>query len=133
MTISRFNPIVSLADRTWPSIFDHSLENFQADFVNIIDRENSLDFEMALPGITKESIEIKIEGNRLFIHAEKKLTVADDEKIIRNDFGNYKVRQSYILPQNVDKEQVKADYQAGVLLVSFTKKQADRPRLIPIS
>ena len=133
MTISRFNPIVSLADRTWPSIFDHSLENFQAGSVNIFDRENSLDFEMALPGIAKDSIELKIEGNRLFIHAEKKLAIAEDEKVIRNDFGNYKVRQTFLLPQNVDKEQIKADYQAGILLVSFAKKQADRPRLIPIS
>ena len=133
MTSSRFNPIVSLADRTWPSIFDHSLENFQAGSVNIFDRENSLDFEMALPGIAKDSIELKIEGNRLFIHAEKKLAIAEDEKVIRNDFGNYKVRQTFLLPQNVDKEQIKADYQAGILLVSFAKKQADRPRLIPIS
>lgn len=133
MTISRFNPIVSLADRTWPSIFDHSLENFQAGSVNIFDRENSLDFEMALPGIAKDSIELKIEGNRLFIHAEKKLAIAEDVKVIRNDFGNYKVRQTFLLPQNVDKEQIKADYQAGILLVSFAKKQADRPRLIPIS
>jgi HSP20 family protein len=133
MTISRFNPIVSLADRNWPSIFDHSLESFQPGSVNIIDRENSLDFEMALPGIAKDSIELKIEGNRLFIHAEKKLAVAEDEKVIRNDFGNYRVKQTFLLPQNVDKDQIKADYQAGILLVSFTKKQADRPRLITIS
>lgn len=133
MTISRFNPILQLADRTWPSIFDQSVESIQTGSVNIFDRENSLDFEMAIPGLSKESIEVKIEGNRLFIFAEKKMTVTEGEKIIRNDFANYKVRQTFLIPQNVDKDQVKADYQAGILLLSFAKKQAEKPRLIAIS
>jgi HSP20 family protein len=134
MTITRLNPMLTFGDRNWSSIFDQSFEGRQqAGSVNIIDRETSIDFEMVLPAISKDAIEIKVEGNRLIILAEKNYTLAEGEKFLRNDFSSYKVRQSYVLPQHLDKEAVKADYEAGVLKISFAKKQDEKPRLIPIS
>jgi HSP20 family protein len=100
-------------------------------------RETSeeLRFDIELPGLRPEDIELTVENNVLTVAGEKKLE-RDEEK----DEGEYRLferrygrfSRSFTIPQIVDANAINAKYDHGVLTVRLPKHEASRPRRIEI-
>ncbi|MDR1456236.1 MAG: Hsp20/alpha crystallin family protein [Tannerella sp.] len=93
--------------------------------VNIIENEKEYKVEIAAPGLTKKDFRIDVhDDNRLIVSVEKKSETRDEDKgnkYLRREFTFSSFRQSMILPDNVDKDQIRAKVEDGVLHIEIPK------------
>lgn len=123
-----------------PSIFNDFFGNewvekraASAPAVNIIETENEYKVEIAAPGSTKKDFCIELsEGNELVVSMQKRVekeTPAEGEEVrrgtyLRREFAYTQFRQSMILPDNVEKENIVAKVENGVLMIDIPKKKS---------
>lgn len=108
--------------------------------VNIIENDKEYKVEFAAPGLTKKDFRIEINGDdHLVVSMEKKNETKEEDKnnkYLRREFSYMNFRQSMILPDNVDKEQIQAKVEDGVLKISIPKVKAEEknnaPKMIEI-
>lgn len=101
--------------------------------VDIHENPESYEIEADLPGMKKEDINIDLQGNVLTLSGERKHeseSSAGDEVRIERRYGRF--LRSFTLPQNVDPESIKANYQNGVLKLVLPKKEEARPKQIKV-
>lgn len=118
-----------------PSIFSDFFDNdwmfnrmkSTSPAVNVIENENDYKIEVAAPGMTKEDFHVQLnDDNQLVISMEKKNENTDnDKKYLRREFSYSKFQQALILPEDVEKEQISASVNDGVLTISLPKKQQE--------
>ena len=104
-----------------PSIFNDFFDNewmtkanATAPAINVIESEKEYKVEVAAPGMT----------NNLVISMEKKCEKKDEQKehrYLRREFSYSKFQQTMILPDDVDKEQISAVVENGVLTIDLPK------------
>jgi HSP20 family protein len=80
----------------------------------------------AAPGFEAKEIEVKISGNLLTIHAERKEKKGETEKV----WGE--LERTVLLPEGVDTEHVEAMYRNGVLEVRLPKLPEAKEKLIEV-
>ncbi len=103
--------------------------------VNIEELEEVLTLSVELPGLTEEDIAIDIENNVLTVSGEKAATAegegADNRvHLTERAFGSFK--RSFKLPWAVDSENVLAEFDLGVLVISIPKAPEARSRKIEV-
>ena len=107
--------------------------------INVKEDYKCYTMEVAVPGIKKEYCRINInnDGN-LEVAIENKLEHKDEDKkehYIRREFSYSNYQQTYVLPENVDKEKISAKVENGVLTITmpkYTKEEAKTQRMIEI-
>lgn len=115
-----------------PSIFNDFFDNdwmvranATAPAINVFETEQEYKVELAAPGMTKEDFNVCIdEESNLVITMEKKVENKEEEKdgrYLRRDFSYSKFQQTMILPDNVDKENISAVVENGVLNIQLPK------------
>ena len=88
--------------------------------------------EFDLPGVRPESVDIDVERNVLTVRAERPTKNGDWEMLATERPSGLFSRQ-LVLGDNVDLEQVTANYDAGVLRLSIPVAEKAKPRKIEIS
>ena len=102
--------------------------------VDISEDQDKIRLTTELPGVHEDQISIQMEGGVLTIRGERKF---EDEKQGRNfhrverSYGQF-VR-SFTLPNNVDREKIRATFSDGILEIEIPKSEEARPRQIKIS
>lgn len=111
--------------------------------INVLEDELGYKLELAAPGLTKDDIKVHInkDGN-LVIELEKKCGCKDEckeekhGKYIRREFSYSKYHQTLILPENADKDEIKASAENGILYIDIPKLQKpkveDEKRMIEV-
>jgi HSP20 family protein len=102
--------------------------------VDIYEDEHNISLKMEVPGIEEKDIDVRIEGNTLTVHGERKLEKDEKEENYRRmerEYGSF--TRSFTLPSSVDPTQVSAHYDKGVLKVSLAKKAEAKPKQIKVS
>lgn len=102
--------------------------------INVIERENEFEVEIAAPGMTKEDFNINLtKDNELVISLERKSEKNDKEKgekkhgqYIRREFSYTSFRQSFALPETIDTEKIAAKMEHGVLEITLPKKDVTK-------
>ena len=84
---------------------------------------------LEIPGMDKNELDVKVQGDSLVVLGEKRFTREDTEGRYRSlqcAYGSF--RRVVHLPAAVVSDQAKAAYRDGVLRVELPKIQADTPR-----
>ena len=81
--------------------------------------------------MTKEDFNVHLsEDNELVINMEKKTENNEEDqnnkKYLRREFSYTKFEQSFVLPDNVDKEKIAANVNDGVLTVTLPKETPEQ-------
>ena len=99
--------------------------NSTAPAVNVKDTENAYVMEVAVPGIKKEFCRVNIDDDgNLEIAIGNKLEHKEENKkehYLRREFSYSNYQQSYILPEDVDREKISAKVLNGVLEIELPK------------
>jgi HSP20 family protein len=102
--------------------------------VDIAEDKEKITLTAELPGFKEDEVQIQMEGNLLTIRGERKF---EQEKEGRNyhrierAYGQF-VR-SFTLPNNVDRENIRAKFKNGLLEIELPKREDARPKQIKIS
>ena len=97
--------------------------NATAPAINVLENENEYTVELAAPGLRKEDFDISINNDGdLVIKMEKKNEVKDEKAhYLRTEFAYSKYEQTLILPDDVNKDEVGAKMNDGVLNITLPK------------
>lgn len=90
---------------------------------DIVDKTQSIDINIELPGLDEKDIEIKLTNGNLAIRGEKKEEREENEQDYYLSERRYGAFARYFsLPEGVDAEHVEARMNKGVLTISLPKK-----------
>ncbi len=113
---------------------DFFVKRRNAAAVNIKENEEGFLVEIAVPGFSKNEIEITIEDGYLKIVAEKSNKEEEkEENYTRREFSFSNFNRNFKLPVNIDDEKkVKANYENGILKLNLSKKEAptEKPKKV---
>ena len=112
---------------------DQSAARPWAPSVDILETENELVLKADVPGVELKDIDIQLENGTLTLKGERKFEKEEKNK------GYHRLERSYgsfvryfTVPDTVDTENVRADYQNGVLTVALPKKEIAKPKAIKV-
>lgn len=100
---------------------------------NLTDTGDAFELRAEVPGITKESLNIKIQGNYLEIGGERAVTTPEGYKVHRRERAAATFSRSLTLPADVNAEKVHAVLKDGILVLTLPKAEAAKPRQISIN
>lgn len=103
--------------------------------IDITERENVLLVRAAVPGIAPEELEIQVENNVLTIRGETKVDNAqENDRIYRREISYGSFSRSLRLPENLNLNEVTADFKNGMVTVSIPRvvEEKPQPRRIPV-
>jgi HSP20 family protein len=101
--------------------------------VDIYEDVNRLVLKLEVPGISQEDLQIDLENQTLTVKGERKFVNDEKEENfhrIERRYGSF-VR-SFTLPSTVEPESTQASYENGVLAITLSKKEAAKPKHVPI-
>lgn len=103
--------------------------------VDIYEDEANLYLNAELAGLKKEDVTIKLNEDRVLVLSGKKIRSEEDEKriFVRNERSFGEFTRSFVLPENLALDSIKANYRDGVLEISIAKKQPEPPKEVTIS
>jgi HSP20 family protein len=102
--------------------------------VDIYEDEHTIALKLEVPGIDEKDIDVRIEGNTLTVHGERKIEKEEKEENFRRverQYGSF--TRSFTLPSSVDTGQVSADYDRGMLKINLAKKAEAKPKQIKVN
>ena len=101
--------------------------NTQAPSINVLESDKSYTVEFAAPGMKKEDFSVNINGEgNLIVKMERKNEQNEENKnahYLRREFSYAKYEQTLILPDDVEKHNISAKMENGVLYIELPKTE----------
>ena len=102
--------------------------------VNIHETANEFAFEVELPGLKPEQVEVTCDNGVLMIRGERMDERKEGEEgryhLVERSYGSFS--RSFQLPQGVDDDHIEASFENGLLHVRVPKAAIPQPRRIDI-
>jgi HSP20 family protein len=88
-----------------------------------------------MPGVTRDDIQVQIDGNRVAISAEvrRESEARDGERVLRSERGYGTMSRSFALASELDDAAATARYENGVLVLTLPKKAVAGARKLTIN
>jgi HSP20 family protein len=113
---------------------DHSALTTWAPAVDIYETENELVLKADLPDMNEKDLDIRVENNMLTIRGERKFeNEVKQENYLRVERAYGTFSRSFSLPNAVNTEAIKADYNHGVLTVQLPKRAEAKPKQVKVT
>ncbi|KAG8390448.1 hypothetical protein BUALT_Bualt01G0084400 [Buddleja alternifolia] len=91
---------------------------------DIKEEENEIKLRVDMPGLSKEDVKVYMEDDVLVIRGEHKVEDGGKDSWSGRSYGSYDTRLK--LPENCEKDKVKAEMKDGVLYVSIPKSRVEK-------
>lgn len=98
-----------------------------APALNIVETDKEYIVEIAAPGVTKDDFCVTVDKHdQLVVTVENRHHDEEHDrkgKFLRREFSYSQFQQTLILPENVNKEEIRASQSNGVLTITIPKNQ----------
>ena len=101
--------------------------------VDVYEDEHKIVLKMEVPGVKHEDLDVQLENNTLTVRGERKLEKEEKKENfhrVERRYGSFS--RTFTLPTTVDSENVKAQYNSGVLKLELNKRAEAKPKQIKI-
>ena len=107
--------------------------NATAPAINVKENDRGYTVELAAPGMTKDDFNVHLNSEgQLVVKMESKQEKSEEDKsarYLRREFAYSKYEQTLILPDDVDKNQIAAKVENGVLTVELPKQEESKEQV----
>ena len=115
-----------------PATYRWGLES-AAPRTNLYEHGDNFEIRAEVPGLEKDDLNVKIQGNYLEISGERSSDAPEGYKTQKIERGIGSFSRSFTLPADVDSSKVEATLKNGVLYLTLPKHEAAKPKKISIS
>lgn len=125
-------PILGDDDKFIKSFWDFSPASFYQHSIsmpaaNIRQTEDEYIIELAVPGLEREDFDIELGRNSISIEVKKEESKKEEnEESTYKEFSYYSFKRQFKLPNGIDKKNVAAKYDKGILEVKLQKLKEDQ-------
>jgi len=124
-------------DDLFSEFFDNSFKGISKHpgypLVDIDENDTEYLFTVELPGVPKENVNIEIDNRLLTISGEKNVKKEESKSnCFRKETFSGTFTRSFTLPDHVETDQAKANYQDGVLELTIPKSTEKAKKKIEI-
>ncbi|MTI29288.1 Hsp20/alpha crystallin family protein [Xanthovirga aplysinae] len=122
----RFNRNIRPLDRLFNDFFYAGLQSVPSETefrpqTNVSELKDGFSLEIAVPGLKKEAISIDISKDVLTISGSRTVKQKEEVKFHTNEIPSGNFKRSFILPEIVNQEKIKANYEEGILTIFLPK------------
>ena len=106
---------------------------------NVSEDGNGFNVDLSVPGFGKNNIYLEIEKNILKVTGKvesEKEEKETNEKFLRREFSQSSFSRNFVLPDNIDLENISAKQEDGILKIKLPKKSivlSDKVKKIEIN
>lgn len=91
-------------------------------YVDVIENDKEFEVQLMLAGFNKDDVKVSVEKNALTIKGERKQDTTLKYNTQRSFFGTFE--KGYELPEYVDKSNINASFENGVLKITIPKSES---------
>lgn len=126
--------MLSVMNRDWfPTMFNDFFDNLDwtparriaTPAINVKENAKEYTMEVAAPGIKKEYCRVNIDNDgNLAVSVENKMEHKEEnrkERYLRREFTYTNYQQAYQLPANIDRKNIEAKVEDGILTITLPK------------
>ncbi len=122
-----YTPATSLMD-----IFFNETSSFEKNY-NIIERKNEWAVELIAPGYNKQDFSISIDGKYLKVSVTKeKVEEKKEDKYLTKSYVSGSFSKTFIMNNDADLENIKANYENGILCITIPKSKSKLNKQIEV-
>jgi HSP20 family protein len=127
-------PDLLTMDRWFDDLWDSSFFGSSAiPAVDVRESEDGYRMEVDLPGLTEKDVEVKLDNNLLTISSKKDEKKEEKKNgYILRERKSSSFTRSFVLPEEVDREKITAEFTNGVLSLGFPKVPTAKPKVIEV-
>ena len=124
----------SFFDGAFPAATETAAPAHVSPRVDVTESAGAYVVEAELPGVTKENVNISVDGKLVTIEAEVKRATdrKEGETVVFAERGTEKFSRSFKLAAEVDDSKSVAKLENGILTLTLPKKEALRPKQIAV-
>ena len=108
-------------------------EPFLLPPVDVIEDEGGITLYADLPGVTRENLDVHVDGENLFIDGKIALEMPKEMEATHVEVARSRFRRVFALSREFDTGKLAADLKQGVLKLRIPKAEHAKPRRIEIS
>lgn len=98
--------------------------------IDVMERNNALRINAAVPGIEPGNVNVSIEDNVLTINAESEHShVQEGDKLYRREVSFGRFSRSIRLPEGLNQENIDAEFKNGMLTITIPKAEEEKPKV----
>ena len=107
-------------------------QEFVVPVVNIFETGDGYALEAEMPGVNKDGLEIKLEGNEITVIGRRATDPVNGELLLRErSAADY--RRVFELDPAIDTNKISAKMEQGMLTLALPKSERVKPRKITVS
>lgn len=101
--------------------------------VDIREDEDRYVLEAELSGLTEKDFDVQVHDNLLTISAKQaEAAEAESTKYVLRERRGYDFSRSFVLPKDVDRNRIDAEFRNGLLTLTLHKAESMQPRSIEV-
>jgi len=101
--------------------------------VDIIESEAGIMLWADMPGVPKERVNVRVDGENLVLEGEAEVRVPEKLEILHSEIRNPFYRRVFTLSRELDTSKIEASVKDGVLRLHIPKAEEARPRRIEVN
>jgi HSP20 family protein len=100
--------------------------------VDVVEDATGITLYADLPGVPREQLHLRVDGDQLTVEAEMQLSVPQGMEPTHAEIGLSHYRRAFTLSKELDADKVSAELAQGVLRVRIPKAEHAQPRKIAV-
>ena len=121
-------------DRIFDSFFnDSTVRRSSSPRVDIQEKEGAYLLEAELPGMSEKDVEVKVDDNLLTISSKSENEKSEErDGYILKERRHHSFARSFVLPKDVDRDSIEANFANGLLSLTLNKTPETKPKMIEV-
>ena len=101
--------------------------------VDIVENDAGITLLADMPGVSKERLTIRVDGENLTIEGAAEVQVPEQIELLHSEMRTPFFRRSFTLSRELDSGRIEASLRDGVLRMHIPKAEEARPRRIEVN
>ena len=100
--------------------------------VDVFENEASITLLADLPGVPREQLQVRVDGENLVLEATAATAGPDDMQLVHGEAQIPTYRRQFTLSRELDASRIEANLKDGVLRLTIPKAEEAKPRRIQV-
>jgi len=101
--------------------------------VDIVENDSGITLLADMPGVSKEHLAIRVDGDALTIEGSAEVQVPEQIELLHSEMRTPHFRRTFTLSRELDSAKIEASLRDGVLRLHIPKAEEAKPRRIEVS